>query len=374
MKVPFIDLRRHEVGFLEAVRAKFEDLVERAEFIGGSEVEALERRLASYTSVKHAVTCANGTDAIQLALRALGVGAGDVVLVPDVTFWATFEAVVNVGARPATIAADYRDGGVDFDAFRAAVHDLRPKAAVIAHLYGWASGALAEIRSFCKAEGVTLVEDGAQCFGTKFLSSSIYSGAHVSTMSFYPAKVFGGAGDGGAVLTDDASLAEKVRQLANHGRIAHYGYGDVGWNSRLDSLQAAYLNVSFDYLEPRLASRRASAEYYRRMLPQIGVNVMKLPEVFHENGYCNVCLINGNEKKRVVEEALKREGIGFGNIYPGVLSQQTGAARYLAAHVGGDEGVRLCRSVLNLPLFPHMTDAELGRVVEVVQSAVEGRG
>lgn len=364
--VPFIDLKRFEPGFHQSLMDKFSSMTAGAQFIGGAEVVELETRLAAALSIKHVVTCANGTDALQLALRALGVGRGDTVLVPNVTFWATYEAVVNVGADPVTVDACLDDGGVDFDAFEQAVLGTKPKAAIIAHLYGWGSQRLSDIRELCRRAGVLLVEDGAQCYGTRYKDASIYKGALISTTSFYPAKVLGGAGDGGAVFTDDLGLADRVRRLGNHGRTAHYGYGDIGWNSRLDSLQAAFLNLSMAYIEHRVASRRAVAQTYQDVLPKLGLEVMAPPADFGENGYCNVCLVRDAAKKAQLEANLKNAGIGFANIYPGVMSAQEGALSFSRGHHGGRNGEVLCASVLNLPLFPYMTQAEVDRVIAVV--------
>jgi UDP-2-acetamido-2-deoxy-ribo-hexuluronate aminotransferase len=372
LKVPFIDIKRFEPGLLNAVSARHADMMAAAQFMGGPEIQGLERSLCELLGVTSAVACANGTDALQLALRALDVGVGDVVLVPDVTFWATFEAVVNVGASPATLDVELVDGGISLAALKQALDDLDPRAVIIAHLYGWGSAQLDEIRSLCKSRGVPLVEDGAQCLGVSYRGSSIYSGALISTTSFYPAKVLGAAGDGGAVMTDDADLADRVRRLANHGRTDHYRYGDVGWNSRMDSLQAAFLNLSLPHLESRLASRRASAAYYREALGNSGVRMLNASSDYVENGYCNVCLFEQPDQKAKVEAALRAAEIGFGSIYPSVLSVQPGATRYLRAHLGGEDGQKLCASVLNLPLFPYMTAAELEHVVSVVNRAING--
>jgi dTDP-4-amino-4,6-dideoxygalactose transaminase len=366
--VPFIDLKRFEDGFLEKWSSKVTMMTAKAEFIGGDEVNALESRLSEFVQVTHAVTCANGTDAIQLALRAIGVGKGDLVLVPNMTFWATFEAIVNVGAAPVTVDINIADGGIDLPSLTEAIAQYKPKAAVIAHLYGWGSGSLQVIRNLCKESKVMLIEDGAQCFGVEVNDEPIYTGAFVSTTSFYPAKVLGAAGDAGAVFTNDADLAERVRQLSNHGRTTHYGYGTVGWNSRLDSLQAAFLNISMDYLPQRLASRREAVKYYRNTLANIGIIHMHAPSGYLENGYCNVCLIHDLDKKSKLESALKLSGIGFGNIYPGAMSVQPGAKEFLHAHVGGENAEKLCRSVINLPLFPYMTKTELDEVMQVVES------
>ncbi len=370
MNIPFIDLKRMEQSFHQALMEKFHSMTLGAQFIGGAEVACLETRLKTKLQVANAVTCANGTDALQLALRAVGVGEGDLVLIPNLTFWATFEAVVNVGAKPVTVDADMSDGGVNFDAVAQAIRQIKLKAVVVAHLYGWGSARLLELRQLCRQAGVVLVEDGAQAFGVKYQGSSIFKGAHISTTSFYPAKVLGAAGDGGAVFTDDAELADTVRRLGNHGRTAHYGYGDVGWNSRLDSLQAAFLNLSLNHIDARIASRREAVAFYLDHLPAIGIHLMQAPVVYEENGYCNVCLVQDPSIKTLLEARLKAEGIGFGNIYPSVMSGQPGAAAYLKGHFGGHVGEQLCASVLNLPLFPYMAKEELKRVVEVVGEVV----
>ena len=372
IQVPFIDLKRYESGFQDALNAKFGAMTAGAQFIGGDEVVRLEGRLQQAVGVKFAISCANGTDAIQLALRAVGVGRGDTVLVPNVTFWATFEAVVNVGADPATLDADLKDGGIDLQALEDAIDRLKPKAAIIAHLYGWGTAKLLEIRELCKSRGVILVEDGAQCYGATLRGDSIYAGAFISTTSFYPAKVLGAAGDGGAVFTSDPQLADTVRRLSNHGRTTHYAYGLLGWNSRLDSLQAAFLNLSMDHIEQRIASRRKAAKFYQDQLPLLGIEVMMPPEDYAENGYCNVCLVRDADQKGALEAGLKANSIGFGNIYPGVMSKQPGAMGFSKGHFGGESGDVLCASVLNLPLFPYISNTEQQHVIDTLRSIIRG--
>ncbi|KKB08893.1 DegT/DnrJ/EryC1/StrS family aminotransferase [Devosia chinhatensis] len=374
MKVPFIDIARHEEGFRSAWSDKVARMTAETQFMGGAEVKALEDQLSTYCGTSFAVSCANGTDAIQLALRALGVGRDDVVLVPNATFWATFEAVVNVNAIPVTVDISLTDGGIDLAAFEEAIEAEKPKAAIVAHLYGWGTNALTALRALCLERGVQLIEDGAQAFGVTHDNAPIYAGALISTVSFYPAKVLGAAGDAGAVLTNDAELATRVRRLSNHGRTEHYGFGDVGWNSRMDSLQAAYLNLSFDHIDARIASRRAAADEYRRLLPALGIVPMAAPPSYGENGYCNVCLIEDAAQKTRIEDVLRTKEIGFGNIYPGTIASQAGAKPYLKAHYGGDNGDRLSRSVLNLPLFAYITQREIASVVEALSEALDARG
>lgn len=369
MTVPFIDLKRFEDGFLERWKEKVAELSYEARFIGGPEVEQFEALLSSENAVNHAIGCANGTDALQLALRAAGVKKDDTVLLPDSTFWATFEAIVNVGANPVTVDINRTDLQLDYDLFVKACESYKPEAAILVHLYGWGSARIDDFRSYCKQNNIKLIEDGAQAYGVSHNGKSIYSEALISTISFYPAKVFGAAGDAGAVLTNDDDLARQVRSLGNHGRQEHYAHGLVGWNSRLSSLQAAYLRISHDYLSARIQSRREAALYYQQRLPEIGVQCVLPPSGYTENGYLNVTLHESELRSRLTD-VLKEKNIGFGIVYPGAMSDQKGAEPYLKASDGATNARWLAGSVLNLPIFPYIKKEEQDEVISVLKSAL----
>ena len=174
MSVPSIDLKRFEPGFMEKWIQSVENLTANASFIGGEQVSSLEEKLAVLCESDNVITCANGTDALQLALRAVGVQAGDFVVLPNLTFWATFEAVVNVGAIPITVDIDLSDGAIDQSALKNAIEKYEVKAIILVHLYGWGSANLDEIRSLSSSAGIPLIEDGAQSFGTEFMGNAIY--------------------------------------------------------------------------------------------------------------------------------------------------------------------------------------------------------
>ncbi|MEM7582836.1 MAG: DegT/DnrJ/EryC1/StrS family aminotransferase [Acidobacteriota bacterium] len=366
MPVPFIDLQRFEPDFSSRWLEACQSVSAATRFVGGPDVERLEQQLAEDCGVDAVIGCANGTDALQLALRGLGIGPGDRVLIPDATFWATFEAVVNCGAEPITVDIDDTDLQMDFELFEQAVDRYNPQAAILVHLYGWGSARLDDFRQLCRERGIPLVEDAAQAYGVTWRGQSIFRHCQIATLSFYPAKVLGACGDAGAVLTSDPELAKRVRQLGNHGRTEHYYHGLVGWNSRLAGLDAAYLSLSLDYLPERIASRQRAALRYREGLKDLPLRAVAPPAGYLENGYLNVTLVDPDERERIAG-VLREHGIGSGRTYPTAVSKQPGTAGILEHTVGGERADRLAHSVLNLPLFAHITDAEVDEVLGVMR-------
>ncbi len=358
MSVPFIDLKRWEPSFIEAWKEKLVKLSEKAHFIGGEENEKLESSLSKDSQNKFAITCANGTDALQIALRTVEIGPRDIVLLPDFTFWASFEAIVNVGAIPITVDINPNDMQMDYELYCEACQKHKPKAAILVHLFGWGSQDIEKFRNFSKKNGIYLIEDGAQSYGSLYKGHSIYKEAQIATLSFYPAKVFGGAGDGGCVLTSDESLGERIRTLANHGRNTHYSYDFVGWNSRLDTLQAAFLNIVYTKLPSRIESRRNLCNTYRKkFLGHKEIQCISPPKDFQENGYLNVLIIP--EKRDNFIHRLKGKKIGFATTYPETISEQKGAINFLQESIGGEMAKKTSLSILNLPVFPYMREDEI---------------
>jgi dTDP-4-amino-4,6-dideoxygalactose transaminase len=365
--VPFIDLSRYEAGFQEKFLDGVKTLVEKTQFVGGPQIELCEKALAAHEGVAHAVGCANGTDALQIALRAAGVGPGDVVLIPDMTFWATFEAVVNVGARPATVDVDRETLHWNVRLFEEAVAKFKPKAAFLVHLYGWACPDTLAIRKAAEKHGVFLLEDCAQAFAAKIEGRSVISGARLSTTSFYPAKVLGTSGDASALFTNDAELAKKSRQLLNHGRRDHYAYDYVGWNSRLGAYEALFLNHSLPHLAARLKTRGHAVERYRRELAGLPLKFLSPGPRIEENYYCSVALVEPEIRAKLTDR-LKSEGIGFGVIYPGAMSAQPCSEQWMAGKLSHGNAEWISKAVLNLPTFAHIRDEEISRVIAVTKA------
>lgn len=366
-QVPFITLNRFEPGFKENFLGGVAALFEKTQFVGGPIVAEMEAELTRFVKAKYAVGCANGTDAIQIALRAVGVEKNDKVLIPDMTFWATFEAVVNVGANPVTVDVNRETCHWDLETFKKAVAEFKPKAAVMVHLYGWASPDTLAIRKFAKDSGVLLVEDGAQCFGTEINGESILGSALIATTSFYPAKVLGASGDAGAVFTNDEELNKNVRILINHGRTDHYSHGMIGWNSRIGAYESLFLKLSLEHIAARIESRKKAVSYYAEALQGLPFKPVLAHSSVTENGYCAVGMIDPALRPALID-TLKKANIGHGTIYPGAMSMQIGAKSHMAGSIDYGNAHYISQSVLNLPCYAYITKEELEYVCQTVRN------
>ncbi len=370
ISVPFIDLRFEE-GFEERVQKRWQESLLSKSFIGGIAAKELENKILDFTKAKHFVPCANGTDAIQLALRSIGIEPKDNVLIPDFTFWATYEAVVNVGANPIMIDVNFTDFQMDFDLFIKAVEKYKPKAAVLVHLYGWCSERLQDFRDYCNKHEIYLVEDAAQAIGTYYENKSLFEKAFIATISFYPAKVLGAAGDAGGIFTSNEEIARLCRQLSNHGRSTHYGHEYVGWNSRMDELQAHFLSESLDHLESRINSRRKSEQKYvefcEKNKDSLTVNMCTSPSNITNNGYLQVSLAKTSFSE--LSNKLLKRGIKTGNVYPNPISSQKGTLDKSLLITNNKIAEYLSKKIINLPLFPYMKDEEISYVCECLKEA-----
>lgn len=365
MKVPFIDILRYEDGFFETVTTKTTELIRNGHFVGGPVVGEFESALRTYTDTKFALGCANGTDAIQLALRAAGVEKNDKVLLPDMTFWATFEAVVNVGAVPYTIDVSRETLHLTLASVKEGVEKFSPKALLLVHLYGWACPETLEIRKYCQEKGVLLIEDCAQAIGTKIKGESLLKNASVATTSFYPAKVLGASGDAGAVFTNDAKVAEVTKTLINHGRMGHYDHSHIGWNSRLGAYEASFMQEALKHLDAKLESRRNTCEQYRAKIKNSLLNFLTPSQDIWENGYLSVALMTPETRPAFIEY-LKANNIGFGTVYPGAMSSQPGSNGHLGGKISHGHSEWIAKSIINLPCFAYMKQEEVDYVIEKV--------
>ncbi len=280
MTVPFVDLKAQGAELLDQYEAAFRSVVERAAYTLGPEVKEFEAAFASFCGCTHAIGVSSGTDALKLAYLAVGVGPGDEVIVPANTFIATAEAVSHIGARPVFVDV-LDDATMDPAALAAAVTD-RTKAIVPVHLFGQPAR-MDEILSFADERGIPVIEDACQAHGARYKGRLCGSMGAAAAFSFYPGKNLGALGDGGAVTTNDAAIAERVALLRNHGQSDKYTHAAVGYCDRLHNLQAAFLNVKLPHLADWNAARQRAAALYDAAIADLpGVTrIPTRPDVEH---------------------------------------------------------------------------------------------
>jgi dTDP-4-amino-4,6-dideoxygalactose transaminase len=366
MSVPLLDLRAQHANIRDAVVEKMMKVVDAQAFILGAPVEELERQVAELSHTKYAVGCANGTDAILLAMRALDVGRGDEVITTPFTFFATAGTIHNVGATPVFVDIDPKTFNISPEAIARAITP-RTKAVIPVDLFG----AMAPIEEVLKvAKGLPVVEDAAQTIGASRTIDGVRrmagESATIGTFSFFPSKNLGGYGDGGMIVTQDERIATRLKRLRVHGGATQYFHDEVGYNSRLDALQAAVLSAKLPYLESWSAKRRANAEYYNRALA--GISGLVTPFV----DPANVSIYNQYtirvERRDELQAFLKEKGIGNSIYYPLPLHLQP-CFSYLGYKAGSiPEAERAAKQVLSLPIYPELTQAQLEEVAGAVRA------
>lgn len=338
-------------------------VVEEGRYISGPQVRELEERLASYVGVKHCITCANGTDALQLALMAWGVGPGDAVFVPDFTFFSSGEVVAAVGATPVFVDVDERTFNLDPVKLEEAIEAvcdagvLKPAAVVAVDLFGLPADYPA-IKPICEKHGLKLLEDGAQGFGGAIGDKLVCSFGDVSTTSFFPAKPLGCYGDGGAVFTDDDDWAALIRSYAVHGKgTFKYDNVRVGMNSRLDTIQAAVLLAKLDvFIDAEISAVNEVVRCYDGALAGSSLVLPYVPESYTSSWAQYTVQLPEGVDRAALQEALKKQGIPTMVYYPKPMHEQ-GAFRDVGLIAVGGCSVsrRLCDTVLSLPMGPYLS-------------------
>lgn len=370
VEVPFVDLAPQQRLVSDEVLAGIAEVVGDGDLVLGAEVEAFERELAAHHEVAHAVGVANGTDAVELALRAVGVQAGDEVIVPANTFIATAEAVVRAGARLVLVDCDDRHLLIDPAQVAQAVTP-RTRAVVAVHLYGQA--APVELLRAAIGPGVAIVEDAAQAHGARRAGRSVMALGDVAATSFYPSKNLGAWGDAGAVLTASEPLAERVRALRNHGSTTKHEHPWLGTNSRLDTIQAVVLRRKLRHLTAWNTDRRLAAGRYNTLLSEL--RSVRLPRAAPTNDHVwhlYTVRVPARFRDRVLEE-LHRAGIAAGIHYP-VPIHLHGAFASLGQRAGAFPVAEAAgRELLSLPLYPGITGAQQRHVATALRSALERR-
>jgi dTDP-4-amino-4,6-dideoxygalactose transaminase len=369
-EVPFVDLRAQFAALRDELLPRIVALCEQAAFVGGEEVAAFEREFAAFCGARHCVGVANGTDAIWLTLKALGIGSGDEVLVPANTFMATAEAVTAVGARPVFVDHDPYFH-LDPAAAEAAITE-RTRAVIAVHLYGQPAD-MEPLLAMSRRHGLRVLEDAAQAHGALYRGRPAGSLADAATFSFYPGKNLGAYGDGGAVVTNDEGLADQVRLLAQHGSKVKYHHLLPGYNSRLDAIQATVLRVKLRRLEGWNQGRRSHADAYDRLLAHLPVALpARAPDrthVFH------LYVVRVPDRDAVARRLLAL-GVQTGIHYPVPLHLQPayagpgpGPAPAPAAPVRAEAWAP---QLLSLPMYPELSPEQIERVCLALECALKG--
>ncbi len=369
--VPLLDLKAQYATIKDAIDAAVRDVIENQTFILGPAVERLEKDLAELSHTRYAIACASGTDALLLALRAVDVGYGDEVITTPFTFFATAGTVHNVGAKPVFVDIDPRTYNIVPEAAAAAVTS-KTKAVIPVDLFGQ----IAAIEDLARLmPNVPVIEDAAQTIGAarKIDGETRMAGevATIGTFSFYPSKNLGAYGDGGMIVTQNERLALTLRKLRTHGGLRTYHHDIVGFNSRLDTMQAAVLQAKLPFLEGWSAKRRSNAEYYTAALGDVAEVVTPYVEP------ANTCIFNQYtlrcERRDELQAYLKEQGIGTAIYYPLPLHLQP-CFSYLGYKEGScPESERAAKEVLSIPVFPELTRSQQDRVIGAIR-AFYGRG
>jgi len=359
--VPFLDLPQQHQALAEEILAAWSLLLNNAAFIGGPAVETFEQSLAQYVTTDHAVGVANGTDAIMLALLALGIEEGDEVITAANTFFATVEAITHAGGVPVLVDVDPLTATVDPGAIEAAITS-RTRFIVPVHLYGQPAD-MEPIMEIASRHGLFVVEDNAQAIGARYQGQRTGSIGHAGAISFYPGKNLGATGDAGAVTTNDPEVAQRVRMFADHGSRRKYDHIAIGYNSRLDALHAAALNIKLRHLDSWNARRRHVADRYATLLedssirhPMTGTN---RTHVFH----LYVVRVDARDD---VQTRLAQKGIPTGLHYPVPIHLTKPFA-----HLGSGRGSfpvseDWASRGLSLPMFPEMTEDQIQAVASAM--------
>jgi dTDP-4-amino-4,6-dideoxygalactose transaminase len=367
--IPAFDIKQQYSTIAAEVSAAVLEVLASGRYIGGPVVESFEQDFAAYHQANNCIACNSGTDALYLALRALGISTGDEVITTPFTFIATSEVISAVGATPVFVDIDSNTLNLDLQQVAAAMTP-QTKAIIPVHLFGQPVDMTA-LMAIANAHNLAVIEDCAQATGASWNNQKVGSIGHIGCFSFYPTKNLGGCGDGGAITTNDAELAAKMRVIKEHGQKNRYYYEEIGVNSRLDSLQAAILQIKLRYLDTWNQQRRAIANYYQQFLSQIP-GIVPPKELAGGLGVWNQYTIRISSQGRngasatyrdSVRDQLQARGVNSMLYYPHPLHLQR-----VYQHLGYQPGQLpvaelVCQEVISLPMFPELTQEQQDQVI-----------
>jgi dTDP-4-amino-4,6-dideoxygalactose transaminase len=365
LRIPFVDLRAQYHAIADEINEAIRGVLERADFILGEAVEQFEIEFASYIGARHAVGVGSGLAALELALRAYGIGPGDEVITTANTYIATVLAIRAVGARPVLVDADPGTYNLAPSALNAAITP-RTRAVMPVHLYGQPAD-LDALLPIAARHHLLVIEDAAQAHGARYRGRRVGGFGHASGFSFYPGKNLGAYGDGGMVVTNDGAVAERLRQLRNYGQRVKYYHDLSGTNSRLDSLQAAFLRVKLRHLDQWNAARRAHAALYHRCLE--GLPVLR-PSTAAEAEHIYHLYVIQTDGRDQVRSALQAAHIETGIHYPVPIHLQKACADLGYGSGAFPVTEAAAARILSLPMFAELSEAQIERVVHALARAL----
>lgn len=361
--IEFIDLKAQQARLKDKIEAGIQNVLTHGQYILGPEVAELEEKLAAYVGTKYCITCANGTDALQIAQMAFSIGPGDEVITPGFTYIATAETVAILGATPVYVDVNPKTYNLDVEQLEAAITP-RTKAIIPVSLYGQCADFDA-INAIAAKYNIPVIEDAAQSFGATYKGRKSCNLTTVACTSFFPSKPLGCYGDGGAIFTNDDELAKVIRQIARHGQDRRYHHIRVGMNSRLDTLQAAILLPKLEILDEEMQARQRVAETYTKLFNDAGVNTTPCIEAHNQSAWAQYTI--QIENRDDVQAKLKEQGVPTAVHYPIPLNKQPAVAN---ANVRLPVGDAIAERVMSLPMHPYMTEVILDEVVRAVIASI----
>ena len=358
--IEFIDLKAQQARLKDKIEAGIQNVLTHGQYILGPEVKELEEKLAAYVGAKYCITCANGTDALQIAQMAFGIGPGDEVITPGFTYIATAETVAILGATPVYVDVNPNTYNLDVEQLEAAITP-RTKAIIPVSLYGQCADFDA-INAIAAKYNIPVIEDAAQSFGATYKGRKSCNLTTVACTSFFPSKPLGCYGDGGAIFTNDDELAKVIRQIARHGQDRRYHHIRVGMNSRLDTLQAAILLPKLEILDEEMQARQRVAETYTKLFNEAGVNTTPCIEAHNQSAWAQYTI--QVESRDDVQAKLKEQGIPTAVHYPIPLNKQPAVAN---ANVSLRVGDTIAERVMSLPMHPYLTVEAQEKIVDALK-------
>lgn len=354
--IDFIDLKAQQHRIKDKIDAAIQNVLTHGQYILGPEVTELEEKLAAYVGAKYCITCANGTDALQIAQMAFGIGPGDEVITPGFTYIATAETVALLGAKPVYVDVNPKTYNLDAEKLEAAITP-RTKAIIPVSLYGQCADFDA-INAIAAKYGIPVIEDAAQSFGATYKGRKSCNLSTVACTSFFPSKPLGCYGDGGAIFTSDDELAKVIRQIARHGQDKRYHHIRVGVNSRLDTIQAAILLPKLEILDDEMQARQKVAETYNQLFNRAGIHTTPHLEPHNTSAWAQYTIQVDNRAE--VQEKLKAQGIPTAVHYPIPLNKQPAVADKSVILPVGDA---IAERVMSLPMHPYLIVESQDKIV-----------